>query len=78
MRAAAAAAKSALLDLAATNLGVAKASLTVKDGVVTGGGKTVTYGALIGGKLFNVRKPVALQPSRRAPRARSRSRSTSS
>ena len=44
-RAAAAAAKSALLDLAATNLGVAKASLTVKDGVVSGGGKTVTYGA---------------------------------
>ena len=30
------------------------ASLTVKDGVVSGGGKTVTYGALIGDKLFNV------------------------
>ena len=38
-----------------TNLGVAKAGLTVKDGVVSGGGKTVTYGALIGDKLFNVK-----------------------
>ncbi len=54
-RAAAAAAKNALLDLAATSLGVAKASLTVKDGVVSGGGKTVTYGGLIGDKLFNVK-----------------------
>jgi CO/xanthine dehydrogenase Mo-binding subunit len=54
-RAAAAAAKSALLDLAASNLGVAKGSLTVKDGVVSGGGKTVTYGQLIGDKLFNVK-----------------------
>jgi nicotinate dehydrogenase subunit B len=55
VRAAAAAAKSALLDLAAKSLGVSKASLTVKDGVVSGGGKTVTYGALLGDKLFNVR-----------------------
>jgi len=54
-RAAAAAAKNALLDLAATNLGVAKAGLTVKDGVVSGGGKSVTYGDLIGDKLFNVK-----------------------
>jgi nicotinate dehydrogenase subunit B len=54
-RAAAAAAKAALLDMAAANLGVAKASLTVKDGVVSGGGKTVTYGQLIGDKLFNVK-----------------------
>src|SRR5262245_41149024 len=54
-RAAAAAARSALLDLAAANLGVAKGSLTVKDGVVSGGGKTVTYGQLIGDKLFNVK-----------------------
>jgi CO/xanthine dehydrogenase Mo-binding subunit len=56
-RAAAATAKSALLDLAAANLGVAKASLTVKGGVVSGGGKTVTYGDLIGDKLFNVKIP---------------------
>jgi CO/xanthine dehydrogenase Mo-binding subunit len=29
-------------------------SLTVSNGVVSGGGKTVTYGQLIGGKTFNV------------------------
>src|SRR3954453_19530461 len=52
-RAAAAAAKQALLKLAATNLGVPAASLTVDKGVVSGGGKTVTYGQLIGDKLFN-------------------------
>ena len=43
--AAAAAAYQALLGLASTQLGVAEASLTVSKGVVTGGGKTVTYGA---------------------------------
>ena len=55
LRAAAATAKQALLALAATNLGVPVASLTVKDGVVSGGGKTVTYGQLIGGKLLNTK-----------------------
>jgi len=57
VRAAAAAAKTALLGLAATNLGVPQTSLTVSNGVVSGGGKTVTYGALLGDKLFNVRIP---------------------
>jgi len=61
VRAAAAGAKSALLDLAATNLGVAKSSLTVSKGVVSGGGRTVTYGQLVGDKLFNVR--LATTPS---------------
>jgi nicotinate dehydrogenase subunit B len=55
LRGAAAAARDALLDMAAKQLGVAKASLSVKDGVVSGSGKSVTYGALIGDKLFNVR-----------------------
>jgi nicotinate dehydrogenase subunit B len=53
VRAAAAAAKTALLGMAATNLGVPASSLTVANGVVSGGGKTVTYGALIGDKVFN-------------------------
>jgi CO/xanthine dehydrogenase Mo-binding subunit len=57
IRAAAAAARSKLLDLAAANLGVAKASLTVSNGVVSGGGRTVTYGALLGDKVFNVTVP---------------------
>src|SRR5215469_17271121 len=34
----------ALLDLAATKLGVAKDKLTVRDGVVSGGGKSISYG----------------------------------
>ncbi len=67
VRAAAAAAKSALLDLAATSLGVAKGSLTVDKGVVSGGGKSVTYGALLGDKLFNVRMPSAPSLAAGAP-----------
>ena len=45
------------MGLAATQLGVAATSLSVTDGVVSGGGKTVTYGALIGDKVFSVRIP---------------------
>jgi CO/xanthine dehydrogenase Mo-binding subunit len=56
-RAAAAAARNALLDLAAKELGVAKSSLSVSNGVVAGGGRTITYGALLGDKLFNARIP---------------------
>src|SRR5436190_3833202 len=52
-RAAAAAAYHALLNMASANLGVPVSSLSVKSGVVSGGGKTVTYGQLIGDKLFN-------------------------
>ena len=37
-----------------TNLGVAGGEPHRRKGVVSGGGKTVTYGALIGDKLFNV------------------------
>ena len=59
IRSAAAAAKQALLGLAATQLGVPAATLTVSKGVVSGGGRSVTYGALIGDKLLNVRMPAA-------------------
>jgi CO/xanthine dehydrogenase Mo-binding subunit len=52
-RAAAAAARAELLKLASANLGVPVSSLTVKDGVVTGGGRSVKYGELLGDKLFN-------------------------
>ena len=54
-RAAAAAAKAALLKLASANLGAPVTSLSVKDGVVSAGGKSVTYGQLIGDKLFNTK-----------------------
>jgi CO/xanthine dehydrogenase Mo-binding subunit len=53
VRAGAAYARQALLGMAATQLGVPVASLTVDNGVVSGGGKTITYGALLGDKLFN-------------------------
>src|SRR5262249_39226588 len=55
IRRAAAEGKQALLALASANLGVPVGSLSVSKGVVSGGGKTVTYGQLIGDKLFNVK-----------------------
>jgi nicotinate dehydrogenase subunit B len=55
IRAAAALAKSTLLGMAATQLSVPVAGLTVTDGVVSGGGKTVKYGDLLGGKMFNAK-----------------------
>jgi nicotinate dehydrogenase subunit B len=54
IRAAAVAARAELLKLASTKLGVAVGSLSVSKGVVSGGGKSVTYGELVGGKLLNV------------------------
>jgi CO/xanthine dehydrogenase Mo-binding subunit len=57
IRAAAAAAKGALLDLASAQLGVPRASLSVNDGVVSGGGRSATYGQLVGHQLLNVRIP---------------------
>jgi CO/xanthine dehydrogenase Mo-binding subunit len=57
VRAAAAHARLALLELASKQLGVPLTSLSVSKGVVSGGGRSVTYGALLGGKLFNVRLP---------------------
>ena len=58
VRTAAAYARQELVRLASLSLGVPVASLTVKSGVVSGGGKSVSYGALLGDKLFNVTMPV--------------------
>jgi nicotinate dehydrogenase subunit B len=55
LRAAAAEARQALLNLASANLGVPVAQLSVAKGVVSGGGKSVSYGALVGGKLINAK-----------------------
>ncbi len=57
VRGAAASAAQALLGLASTRLGVPTGQLSVSKGVVSGGGKSVTYGELLGGKLFNVAMP---------------------
>ena len=62
VRAAAVAARTKLLSLASAQLGVPVASLTVDKGVVSGGGKTVKYGDLLGGKVFSVAmNPTTLQ-----------------
>jgi nicotinate dehydrogenase subunit B len=62
VRQACAAAKVALFEEAAKRLGAKPEDLTVADGVISGGGKRVTYGALIGGKSFSIKldpaKPV--------------------
>jgi CO/xanthine dehydrogenase Mo-binding subunit/aerobic-type carbon monoxide dehydrogenase small subunit (CoxS/CutS family) len=57
VRAAAAAARQALLARASAELGVPVEGLTVSSGVVAGGGRSVTYGQLLGGKAFNTTIP---------------------
>jgi CO/xanthine dehydrogenase Mo-binding subunit len=57
IRAAAAYAAQTLLGLASTQLGMPASSLSVQNGVVSGGGKSVKYGDLLGGKLFNATLP---------------------
>jgi nicotinate dehydrogenase subunit B len=48
----------ALLELAATTLRVDKSQLTVKDGVVSGGGKQIRYGELVRGQQLKLTIPV--------------------
>ncbi len=56
-------ARQALLGLASTSLGVPAANLTIDKGVISGGGKSVSFGQLVGGKLLNVKGAnTALQP----------------
>jgi len=50
VRAASAEARTVLMKLASEHLGAPRESLTVKDGVISGGGKNVTYGELAKGK----------------------------
>jgi CO/xanthine dehydrogenase Mo-binding subunit len=54
LRSAAATAMQALLNMASTNLGVSVGGLSVANGVISVGGKTVTYGQLVAGKLQRV------------------------
>lgn len=55
IRNASATARNALLDEAARKLNVKKEDLTIADGVVSGGGKKITYAQLIGGKSFSLK-----------------------
>jgi CO/xanthine dehydrogenase Mo-binding subunit len=59
VRAAAAYAYQTLLGLAATKLNVPASALSVKTGVVSGGGQSLKYSDLLGGQLFNVTMPAA-------------------
>lgn len=54
----------ALLKLAAAHLGVPVSNLTVKDGIVSGGGKTVSYGQLVQGQQLDLQIPITGEPTR--------------
>ena len=58
-----------LLSMASTQLGVPVASLTVKNGVVSGGGKSVTYGQLVAGQssTSRSRSPATCRASSASP-----------
>ena len=49
----------ALLDLAAKQLGVEKDKFSVNDGVVSGGGKSISYGDLVKDKQLKLTIPVS-------------------
>jgi nicotinate dehydrogenase subunit B len=58
----------ALLKLAATQLNVHAADLTVTDGIVSGSGKTVSYGQLVQGQQLDLKisgtgKPLRMDPA---------------
>ena len=59
LRKAAAYTREAALELAARELAVPRADLSVSEGVISGGGKSITYGALVTGKIFELTIPVS-------------------
>jgi CO/xanthine dehydrogenase Mo-binding subunit len=66
LRQAAAAARQALMTEAAKKLGTDQ--LTITDGVISGGGKKVTYGELIGGKNFAIKLDPKQPVKEKAPK----------
>ena len=58
IRKAAAYVHQALLELASQELGVPKDRLTVKEGIVSGGGKRLSYGELVKNQKLNLTIPV--------------------
>jgi CO/xanthine dehydrogenase Mo-binding subunit len=60
LRSACGAARQTLLSLAAARLGVPAGSLSVSHGVISGGGGSVSYGELVGGRLLSVALPAPL------------------
>jgi CO/xanthine dehydrogenase Mo-binding subunit len=57
----------ALLGLAADKLGVPVSSLTVADGIVSGGGKSIRYGELVQDQQLDLKIPVSGAPPRVDP-----------
>ncbi len=51
--------RGALLDLASQQLGAPKDKLSVKDGIVAGGGKTISYGDLVKNQKLSLTIPVS-------------------
>jgi nicotinate dehydrogenase subunit B len=66
LRQASAAARQALLAEAAKKLGTSE--LTVTEGVISGGGKKVSYGELIGGKSFAIKLDPKAPAKEKAPK----------
>ena len=54
----------ALLGLASAQLGVPVSDLTVSDGMVSGGGKSVSYGKLVQGQQLDLKIPVSGKAAR--------------
>ena len=59
MRKAAAYTREAVLELAALRFGVARSAVTVRDGVISGGGKTARYGEIVAGQDLRLTIPVS-------------------
>lgn len=57
----------ALLGLAAARLGVPASGLTVVNGIVSGGGASVSYGKLVQGQHLDLKIPVTGQPAKADP-----------
>ena len=57
----------ALLGLAATQLGVPVENLSVVDGLISGGGKSIRYGQLLEGQHLDLKIPVTGEFAKAAP-----------
>jgi nicotinate dehydrogenase subunit B len=57
----------ALLGLAATQMSVPVSALSVTDGIVSGGGKTISFGQLVRGQQLDLKVPVTGKPMKFAP-----------
>ncbi|MGH7913012.1 MAG: molybdopterin cofactor-binding domain-containing protein [Candidatus Dormibacteraceae bacterium] len=64
LRQVAAEGRAALFQLASTNLGVPVSQLSAKNGAVSGGGRTVSYGSLVAGRQLTAIAPMTVTTKR--------------